>query len=77
MLSTSSSFFSIVLKLISTQFSLFFNAILTHSTSEEEKSWGAQRDEKEERNRKNRFKGKFVFFFMDIFNRVYKKINRV
>ena len=47
------------------------------ATSEEERSWGAQRDEEEERNRKNRFKGKFVFFSICIFNRVYKKINGV
>ena len=83
MLSTSSSSFSTVLKLISTSFSLFFNVILTHSyyfsneaTLEEEGSWGAQRDEEEEeRNRKNRFKGKFAFSSMGIFNGVYREIN--
>ena len=85
MLSISSSSFSTVLKLISTSFSLFFNDILIHchyfsnkATSKEEGSWGTQRDEEEEeRNRKNRFKGKFVFSFMCIFNRVYKEINGV
>ena len=30
--------------------------------SEEEGSWGAQKDEEKERNRKNMFKDKFVFF---------------
>ena len=39
--------------------------------------WGAQRDEEEDRNRKNRFKGKFVFFSMGIFNVVYREINGV
>ena len=68
MLSTSSSSFSTVLKLISTSFSLFFS---NEATSEEEGSWGAQKDE-EERNRKNRFKGKFVFSSMGIFNGVYR-----
>ena len=82
MLSTSSSSFSTVLKLISTSFSLFFNVILTifsnEATSEEEGSWSTQRDEEEEeRNRKNRFKGKFVFSSMSIFNGVYREINGV
>ena len=37
-----------------------------------------QRDEEEEeRNRKNRFKGKFVFSSMSIFNGVYREINGV
>ena len=40
---------------------------------EEEESWGAQRNEEEERNRKNRFKGKFVFSSMSIFNGVYRE----
>ena len=33
--------------------------------------------EEEERNRKNRFKGKFVFSSMGIFNGVYREINGV
>ena len=33
-----------------------------------------QRDEEEERNIKNRVKGKFVFSFMIIFNGMYKEI---
>ena len=54
-----------------------FSPILTifsnEATSEEEGSWGAQRDEEEkERNRKNRFKGKFIFSSMGIFNGVYR-----
>ena len=81
MLSSSSSSFSTVLKLISTSFSLFFNVILTifsnEATSKEKGSWGAQRDEEEEINRKNRFKGKFVFSSMGIFNGVYREINGV
>ena len=40
-------------------------------------SWGAQRDEGEERNIKNRFKGKFVFFSICIFNAVYREISGV
>ena len=56
-------------------FSLFFS---NEATLEEEESWGAQRDEEEEeRNRKNRFKGKFVFSSMGIFNGVYREINGV
>ena len=58
---------------------MLFSHILTifsnEATSEEEGSWGEQRDEEEERNKKNRFKSKFIFFFMDIFNRMYRKIN--
>ena len=60
-----------------------FSPILTifsnEATSEEEGSCGAQRDEEEEeeRNRKNRFKGKFVFSSMGIFNGVYREINWV
>ena len=34
-------------------------------------------EEEEERNRKNRFKGKFVFSSMSIFNGVYREINGV
>ena len=47
------------------------------ATSEEEGSWSAQRDEEEEKNRKNRFKGKFIFSSMSIFNGVYREINKV
>ena len=36
-----------------------------------------QRDEEEGRNKKNRFKGKFVFSSMGIFNGVYREINGV
>ena len=57
------------------QFSLFFS---NEATSKEERSCGVHRDEEEEeRNRKNRFKGKFVFSFMGIFNGVYREINEV
>ena len=55
-------------------FSLFFS---NEATSEEEGSWDAQRYEEEERNRKNKFKGKFVFSSMSIFNEVYRKINKM
>ena len=41
------------------------------------KGVGVQRDEEEERNRKNRVKGKFVFSPMGIFNGVYKEIDGV
>ena len=62
-------------------FSTSFSPILTifsnEATSKEKGSWDAQRDEEEEeRNRKNRFKGKIIFSFMNIFNEVYKKNKR-
>ena len=58
-------------------FSLILTIFSNEIISEEEGSWSAQRDEEEERNIKNRFKGKFVFSFMSIFNGVYREINRV
>ena len=62
----------------STSFSLILTIFSNEAISEEEESWGAKRDEKEEEiNRKNRFKGKFVFFSMGIFNGVYREINGV
>ena len=57
--------------------SLILTIFSNEATSEEKGSWGARRDEEEERNRKNRFKGKFVFSSMGIFNGVYRKINGV
>ena len=50
------------------------------ATSKEEESWGAHRDEEEEAeeiNRKNRFKSKFIFSSMDIFNGMYREINEM
>ena len=62
----------------STPFSPILTIFSNEATSEEEGSWGAQRDEEEEeRNRKNRFNGKFVFSSMGIFNGVYREINGV
>ena len=58
-------------------FSLILTIFSHEATSKEEGSWVAQRDEEEEINIKNRFKGKFVFSSMGIFNGVYREINGV